>query len=90
VSGAAVFIMLVTVFQIVGVMIGWAIGDHFEKRFIAAACMIMHMLGLLALTYASSVPWLIAFAALHGVAWGLRGPSCTPSAPTTSAAARSA
>jgi sugar phosphate permease len=74
VSGAAVFIMLVTVFQIVGVMIGWAIGDHFEKRFIAAACMIMHMLGLLALTYASSVPWLIAFAALHGVAWGLRGP----------------
>jgi sugar phosphate permease len=74
VSGAAVFIMLVTVFQIVGVMIGWAIGDHFEKRFIAAVCMIMHMLGLLALTYASSVPWLIAFAALHGVAWGLRGP----------------
>jgi MFS family permease len=74
VSGAAVFIMLVTVFQIGGVMIGWAIGDRFEKRFIAAACMVMHMLGLLALTYATSVPWLIAFAALHGVAWGLRGP----------------
>ena len=74
VSGAALVIMLVTVFQIGGVMIGWAIGDRFEKRFIAAACMVMHMLGLLALTYATSLPWVIAFAALHGTGWGLRGP----------------
>jgi MFS family permease len=74
VSGAALVIMLVTVFQIGGVMIGWVIGDRFEKRFIAAACMVMHMLGLLALTYATSLPWVIAFAALHGAGWGLRGP----------------
>jgi sugar phosphate permease len=74
VSGAALVIALVTAFQIGGVGIGWAIGDRFEKRFIAAACMLMHMLGLLSLTYATSVPWVIAFAALHGVAWGLRGP----------------
>jgi sugar phosphate permease len=74
VSGAALVITLVTLFQIGGVMIGWAIGDRFEKRLIAAACMLMHCLGLLSLTYASSISLVIAFAALHGVAWGLRGP----------------
>ncbi len=74
VSTAAMVIMLLTVFQIVGVLIGWAIGDRFEKRFIAAACMLMHMLGLLALTYATGVSWVIAFAAFHGLGWGLRGP----------------
>jgi sugar phosphate permease len=74
VSAAALAITLVTAFQIGGVMIGWAIGDRFEKRFIAAACMLMHMLGLLSLTYASGFLWVVAFAALHGVAWGLRGP----------------
>jgi MFS family permease len=74
VSGAALVITLVTAFQIGGVAIGWVIGDRFEKRYIAAACMLMHMLGLLSLTYARSMPWVVAFAALHGVAWGLRGP----------------
>jgi MFS family permease len=74
VSGAALVITLVTAFQVGGVFIGWAIGDRFEKRFIAAGCMLMHMLGLLALTYATGAPWVVAFAALHGVAWGLRGP----------------
>jgi sugar phosphate permease len=74
VSAAALVITLVTVFQIGGVLIGWAIGDRFEKRLIAAACMLMHMLGLLSLTYASGLAWLVAFAALHGIAWGLRGP----------------
>jgi sugar phosphate permease len=78
VSTAALVITLVTLFQIGGVLLGWVIGDRFEKRLIAAACMLMHCLGLLSLTYAgnaaSATPWVVAFAALHGVAWGLRGP----------------
>jgi sugar phosphate permease len=74
VSAAAAIITLLTVFQIAGIAIGWALGDRYEKRLIAAACMLMHMLGLLALTYASNLAWLIAFAVLHGVGWGLRGP----------------
>jgi MFS family permease len=32
------------------------------------------MAGLLLLTYASAVPMVLAFAVLHGAAWGLRGP----------------
>jgi MFS family permease len=34
----------------------------------------MLMAGLLFLTYATNVAMIVAFAVLHGVAWGLRGP----------------
>ena len=74
VSAAAAVITLLTICQLLGVMLGWVIGDRYEKRFIAAGCMLMHALGLLALTYATGFAWLVAFTALHGVAWGLRGP----------------
>ena len=74
VSQAALVYTLLTVSQIGGVAIGWLIGDRFEKRLICAVCMLMHMAGLLLLTYATSVPMVLAFALLHGAAWGLRGP----------------
>ena len=74
VAQASLVISLVTIFQIVGVLLGWAIGDRYKKRLIAAACMLAHALGLLLLTYAVSVVMVIAFAILHGTAWGLRGP----------------
>jgi MFS family permease len=71
---ASLFVTLMTVAQAGGVMLGWAIGDRFDKRWISAACMLMHAGGLLMLTYAKGSAWLVAFALLHGVAWGLRGP----------------
>jgi sugar phosphate permease len=71
---AALVYMLVTMSQIGGVGIGWLIGDRYDKRFIAAACMLMHGIGLLLLTYAVYWPMVLAFAVLHGAAWGLRGP----------------
>jgi sugar phosphate permease len=74
VAQAALVITLMTVSQVGGVMVGWAIGDRFEKRLIAAACMLMHAAGLLMLTYAAGPTMLVAFAVLHGGAWGLRGP----------------
>ncbi len=71
---ASLVITLMTVAQIGGVLVGWWIGDRFDKRRVAAACMLMHAAGLLMLTYASS-PWMLgAFAVLHGGGWGLRGP----------------
>jgi MFS family permease len=63
-----------TVSQVGGVLVGWTIGDRCEKRYVAASCMVMHAGGLLMLTYASNIAMLIAFAVLHGGAWGLRGP----------------
>jgi sugar phosphate permease len=71
---AALVYMLVTMSQIGGVGIGWLIGDRYDKRFIAAACMLMHGIGLLLLTYAVHWPMVLGFAVLHGAAWGLRGP----------------
>ncbi len=74
VAQAALVITLMTLAQVGGVLVGWAIGDRFEKRFIAAVCMLMHAGGLLMLTYAAGPVMLAAFALLHGGAWGLRGP----------------
>lgn len=73
-EAAALFIMLQTVFQIVGVGIGVWIGDRSNKRLLCALCMVMHMTGLLFLTYATALWMIVAFAVLHGIGWGLRGP----------------
>jgi MFS family permease len=74
VSAAGLVITVLTIFQIAGVMVGWVIGDRYDKRMICAACMLMHGIGLLCLTYATATAWVLAFAGLHGLAWGLRGP----------------
>jgi len=74
VAQAALVITLMTVSQVGGVLVGWTIGDRFEKRFIAAGCMLMHAAGLFMLTFAAGPAMLVAFAVLHGGAWGLRGP----------------
>ncbi len=71
---ASFAIMLMTVGQGAGVLIGGAIGDRFEKRYLAAFCNLMHAAGLLMLTYALNNAMIVGFALLHGVAWGLRGP----------------
>ena len=74
VAQASLVITLVTMSQIAGVGLGWLIGERWEKRYIAAGCMLAHAVGLLLLTYAVSLPMVVAFAVLHGAAWGLRGP----------------
>ncbi|HEX9719119.1 MAG TPA: MFS transporter [Ramlibacter sp.] len=71
---ASLVITLMTVSQAGGVLLGAALGDRWEKRHVAAACMLLHMSGLLMLTYAFHPLMVGAFAVMHGVAWGLRGP----------------
>jgi sugar phosphate permease len=71
---ASFVITLMTLAQGGGVLLGAAVGDRWNKRHVAAGCMLAHMLGLLMLTYAVHPLMLGAFALLHGVAWGLRGP----------------
>jgi MFS family permease len=67
-------IMVMTLSQIIGVGIGMLISDRVEKRLVAAGCMLAHALGILCLAYAVHPAMLVAFAVLHGTAWGLRGP----------------
>ena len=71
---ASFVITLMTLSQAAGVLLGAAKGDRWNKRHVAAGCMLAHMLGLLMLAYAAHPLMLGAFAVLHGVAWGLRGP----------------
>lgn len=74
VATASWVIMLVTFGQLAGVLIGATLGDRFNKRKAAALCMLSHAAGLACLTFAFDISLLVAFAALHGIAWGLRGP----------------
>lgn len=74
VEQASLVYTLLTIAQIGGVALGWLIGDRYDKRLIAAGCMLMHALALILLTYAVHVTMVLAFALLHGAAWGLRGP----------------
>jgi sugar phosphate permease len=71
---ASLAVTLMTAFQVFGLLLGGAIGDRFSKRYISMACMGMHALGLLMVAYAVALPMVVAFAVLHGTAWGLRGP----------------
>ena len=71
---ASLVFTLVTAGQFFGVMLGWAVGDRFAKRKVAAACMLMHAAGLLMLTFAVGPVMLVLAALVHGVGWGLRGP----------------
>ncbi|HYH42078.1 MAG TPA: MFS transporter [Burkholderiales bacterium] len=71
---ASLVFALVTVGQFIGVMLGWVIGEKFDKRRVSAACMLGHGGGLLMLTYATGPVILTAAALVHGTAWGLRGP----------------
>lgn len=71
---ASFFIMLMTLFQVSGVLLGGYLGDKFEKRLVAATCMLLHASGLFVLTWATSAAELVYFAVAHGLAWGLRGP----------------
>jgi sugar phosphate permease len=71
---ASFVITLMTIAQACGVLLGAAMGDRWDKRRVAALCMLAHMIGLLALTWAMHPVMLGAFAIFHGVAWGLRGP----------------
>lgn len=74
VGDAGWVIMGMTFCQMVGVGLGILVGDRFDKRRVAAVCMLAHGLGLACLTYAIHWAGLVAFAVFHGVAWGLRGP----------------
>jgi MFS family permease len=60
--------------QIGGTLIGGLIGDRYDKRLIAFACMAGHAVGLLLVAYATNALMVFGFAVLHGAAWGLRGP----------------
>jgi MFS family permease len=71
---ASLYITLATAGQFVGVVCGWVIPEHVEKRKVTALTMLFHAAGMLSLTYAAGPVVLVLSALVHGVGWGLRGP----------------
>ena len=60
-------------FSIAGQLSGGWIGDRVDKRWTMIACMWMHAIALVLFAYADSRLDTMLFAALHGIAWGVRG-----------------
>jgi MFS family permease len=71
---AAAIIALLTVMQATGQLSGGWFGDRLSKRWICAACMLGHAVALMVLALASAYWMVLAFAVLHGLSWGMRGP----------------
>ena len=71
---AGLVVALMTGSQMLGQLSGGYLGDRFSKRLICVVCMIGHAAALLLVAYATSVAMVVAFAVLHGLAWGSRGP----------------
>lgn len=71
---AALVAGFVPALQLCGTLIGGYLGDRLNKRLIASVAMLMHGVGLLALTFASNWFLIVTFVVLHGLAWGARGP----------------
>lgn len=71
---AGAVVALMTAFQMVGQICGGYLGDRIDKRFICIGCMFGHTSGLLLVAFANSTIMVVAFALLHGLAWGMRGP----------------
>ena len=78
VQTASFMFSLMILFTIVGQVGGGIMTDQLahrvDKRRIAAVAMLGHVVGLLVLAFATNLVWVALFAALHGLAWGIRGP----------------
>ena len=71
---AATVVALMTTMQMIGQITGGWLGDRYSKRTIAAFCLIGHAIALLLLAHAVAFVMVLAFAVLHGLSWGMRGP----------------
>ena len=71
---AALIAGLIPIFQLIGTGLGGYLGDRINKRLIVAVAMCAHAVGLLALTWVDTSFAIGVFVALHGLAWGARGP----------------
>jgi MFS family permease len=71
---AAFAVALVTVISAAGHLIGGTLGDRIDKRVLTGTAMVAHGTSLLVLAWLPGWSAVVAFAVLHGLAWGVRGP----------------
>ncbi len=71
---AGLVVAALTGFQMLGQIGGGFIGDRFNKQLICVVCMICHTAGLFLIANATELWMVMLFTAMHGLAWGIRGP----------------
>ena len=71
---AGLVVAALTGFQMLGQIGGGFIGDRFNKPLICVVCMMCHTAGLFLIANATELWMVILFTAMHGLAWGVRGP----------------
>ena len=71
---ASAIVAIMTAITAGAQLLGGILGDRFNKRMIATIAMFGHAGGLLALAWGGTIFWVIVFALMHGIGWGMRGP----------------
>lgn len=71
---AAAIVSALAIIVVVGQLFGGFIGDRINKRVGIAGCMLAHAAGFAIFAVSTSLLGAIAFAVLHGMAWGVRAP----------------
>lgn len=71
---AGLVVAALTGFQMLGQIGGGFIGDRFNKQLICVVCMVFHTVALFLIANATELWMVILFTAMHGLAWGIRGP----------------
>ncbi|MFC2006107.1 MFS transporter [Chloroflexota bacterium] len=74
-EAAGGIVTLLLMMSLTGRLGGGFLADRVNKRVLLMACMLSHSIGLLMLTYATSMTQIFLFAMLHGIAWGVRAPT---------------
>ena len=75
-TGAWIYTLLTTV-MIGSQLITGFLAERISMRAIIVTCMFGHTAALILLVLADSLPMLMAFAVIHGLSWGFRGPLMT-------------
>jgi sugar phosphate permease len=71
---AARVMSLITLMFMIGNLGGGIIGDYANKRVMAIVAMMMHMIGMVLISHATTTSIVIVGSVVHGLAWGARGP----------------
>jgi MFS family permease len=71
---AATVMAVLTLVTILGQLAGGVFGDRYDKRLVALVAMLLHAAALLVLAWGPGFASVATFVALHGFAWGVRGP----------------
>ncbi len=74
VQAAAVVAVAMTSLQLTGQFGGGFVSDRIDKRMVIVVCMLGHTVALMGLAFTTSLTVIVLLAALHGLAWGVRGP----------------